>query len=44
MIKVPPFISIQTPPPHQEKQEETPEPQKLQKRKRKGIPHRAPFF
>ncbi|KAL2976048.1 hypothetical protein AAZX31_14G197200 [Glycine max] len=24
--------------------EETPEPQKLQKRKRKGIPHRAPFF
>ncbi|KHN41051.1 hypothetical protein glysoja_013393 [Glycine soja] len=47
---VPPFISIQTPPPppplppSQEKQEETPEPQKLRERKRKGIPHRAPFF
>ncbi|KAL5125303.1 Uncharacterized protein HKD37_02G005542 [Glycine soja] len=48
---VPPFISIQTPlppppplPPSQEKQEETPEPHKLRERKRKGIPHRAPFF
>jgi len=43
----PPFISIQTPrpPPQQEKKEETvSEPQKPQKRKRKGSPHRAPFF
>ncbi|ESW13927.1 hypothetical protein PHAVU_008G238300 [Phaseolus vulgaris] len=42
----PPFISIQTPrlPPSQEKPEETFEPQNPQKRRRKGIPHRAPFF
>ncbi|CAJ1970875.1 unnamed protein product [Sphenostylis stenocarpa] len=42
----PPFISIQTPrlPPPQEKQGEISGPQKPQKRKRKGIPHRAPFF
>lgn len=40
---VPPFISIQNPPPPQEKHEETSEHQKPLKR-RKGIPHRAPFF
>jgi len=43
----PPFISIHAPrppPPPPEKQEETSEPQKPQKRKRKGIPQRAPFF
>ncbi|RDY07500.1 hypothetical protein CR513_08378, partial [Mucuna pruriens] len=41
----PPFISIQTHPPRpsQEKQEEASELQKSLKR-RKGIPHRAPFF
>ncbi|KAK7385667.1 hypothetical protein VNO78_31444 [Psophocarpus tetragonolobus] len=40
----PPFISSQTPPLSQGKQEETSESEKFQKRKRKGIPHRAPFF
>ncbi|KAK7276205.1 hypothetical protein RIF29_17341 [Crotalaria pallida] len=53
---VPPFISIQSPPPHEVQEEETteepqkeetpppPKPESLRKRKRKGTPHRAPFF
>ncbi|XP_029125057.1 uncharacterized protein LOC109788281 [Cajanus cajan] len=39
----PPFISIQSIPPPQENQEGGSEPQS-QKKKRKGIPQRAPFF
>ncbi|XP_027333426.1 uncharacterized protein LOC113848216 [Abrus precatorius] len=39
---VPPFISLQSPPP-QEKQEDAAEPQKVLN-KRKGTPRRAPFF